>query len=158
MTDEEHAHEAENTPVTPTEPAGEEIPAPTPDDMENASDDVAALRRESAGYRRKLRAAEAERDRLREALDVRDRADAERLAGQTMSDGRDQWMCGVELAALRDEDGQLSPDLVEAAVAGVLAERPHWRKARAVSFDGGARTTPESPPSFGEALKGAGRP
>ena len=116
---------------------------------QEASDDVAKLRTEAAGYRRKLRAAEGERDRLREQLDARDRSDAERLAGQTLAAGADLWVGGVELEALREDDGSLSPELVEQAVAGVLADRPHWRKPRAVSCDGGARTTPPvSGPSF----------
>jgi hypothetical protein len=162
MTDDDgHMDDVEATP-TPSDAPADPEPANEQDDATEAvSDDVAALRREAAGYRRQLRAAEAERDRLREHLDVRDRADVERLAGQTMASASDLWVAGVELAALRDEEGTLSPPLVEEAVERVLADRPHWRKAApAPSFDGGARVTPESasPFPFGEALKIAGRP
>ena len=143
-------------PVTPSDESGDPNPSPERTDDERAE---AALRHEAAGYRRQLRTAEAERNRLREQLHARDRADAERLAGQTMANGADLFAAGVELGALRDEDGALSPELVEQAVAGVLEQRPHWRRARTVSFDGGARMpAPEPGPSFGEALKGAGRP
>jgi hypothetical protein len=90
-------------------------------------------------------------------MDVRDRQDAERLAGQTMESASDLWVAGVDLAALRGEEGELSPALVEEAVAGVLEARPHWRKARTPSFDGGARMSPTPAPSFGEALKRGGR-
>ena len=152
-------HDAGNAAVTATEPAGQPEPSPALEGADNAtdSDDVAALRREAANYRRQLRGAESERDRLREQLDARDRADAERLAGQAMAAGSDLWTAGVQLAALRDDDGALSAELVEQAVAGVLEQRPHWRRVATVSFDGGARMTPDSAPSFGEALKGAGR-
>ena len=110
-------------------------------------DDAAALRRE-ANWRRQLRGAEAERDGLREQLDERDRADAERLAGQRLADGADLWVGGIELAQLRGEDGALSGELVERAVGSVLEQRPHWRRPSG-GFDGGARTTPQTAPSFG---------
>ena len=153
----EDAHEADAAPVTPPEAPADPEPSTPPD--EAATDDVAALRREAANFRRRLRETESERDGLRERLDARDRADAERIAAQVMGDGRDLWVAGVELAALRDDDGALSPDLVNQAVERTLSDRPHWRRAPTVSFDGGARTTPPSgPPSFGEALKDAGRP
>jgi hypothetical protein len=146
-------------PETPADQAPEPNPSPALESAENAPDtnDVAAIRRQAASYRRQLRGAETERDGLREQLDTRDRADVERLAGATMADGRDLWVAGVELAALRDDDGTLSVELVEQAVADVLEQRPHWRKARTPSFDGGARTpVPALGPSFGEALKRGG--
>jgi hypothetical protein len=148
----------------PSEPAratdiSVEPEQPSEPPPESESDDIAAVRREAATYRRRLRDAEAERDALREQVDRRDRVDAERLAGQTMELGADLWRGDVQLADLRDEDGALSSDLVDEAVAGVLAARPHWRR-RGPGFDGGARTTPEVAPAhpFGEALKQAGRP
>ena len=155
----EDAHDATTAPVTPPEPVADAEPSPAPPDAVEGTDDVAALRREAAGYRRQLRAAETERDRLRGMLDVRDRGDAEKIAGQAMAAGADLWVGGVELDALRGDDGALSPELVEQAVERVLAERPHWRKSpAAVSFDGGARMPAPAPASFGEALKTAGRP
>ena len=140
----------ENRDVEITQPS----PETEPETTEPESDDLAAVRREAAGYRRKLRDAEAERDALREQVDRRDRADAERLAAATMESGADMWTLGVELTQLRDEEGTLSPELVEAAVGQVLAERPHWRR-RGATMDGGARTTAplDDKPSFGEALK-----
>jgi hypothetical protein len=146
----EDAHGAATAPVTPPD-APDATPAP-----DTPTDDVAALRREASSYRRQLRTAEAERDGLRAQLDHRDRADAERLAATSMAAGGDLWVGGVELAALRDDAGALSPELVERAVEGVLAERPHWRKTTG-GFDGGARASAPAPgPSFGEALKNAG--
>src|SRR4051794_18971268 len=105
--------ETDTTPA-PDDHTPEPTPSLEPEGAENAPDDVAALRREAASYRRQLRGAEAERDGLRERLDARDRSDVERLAGATMADGRDLFVAGVQLAALRDpESGTLSPDLVE---------------------------------------------
>jgi hypothetical protein len=152
-----------------SEQPGEQPPEPEPPEPAEAEpdsrapepegDDIAAVRREAATYRRRLRDAEAERDALRDQVDRRDRADAERLAGQTMESPADLWTGGVQLADLRDEDGALSSERVDEAVAGVLATRPHWRK-RGPGFDGGARQSPEQAPAhpFGEALKEAGRP
>jgi hypothetical protein len=146
-------------PETPDDQTPEPTSSPALEGAENAPDtDAVGLRREAASYRRQLRGAETERDRLREQLDTRDRADVERLAGATMADGRDLWAGGVELAALRDpESGALSPELVTEAVGELLEQRPHWRKARAVSFDGGARRSVEPAPSFGQAFKDARR-
>jgi hypothetical protein len=145
-----------------TEPVATDVGDTSPPDHPDESDDLAAVRREAANYRRQLRSVERERERdaLREQVDRRDRGDAERLAGQTMASGADLWTGGIELASLRDEDGALSPERVEQAVSDVLAQRPHWRKVPRVSMDGGARRTPEtmSPHPFGEALKQAGQP
>jgi len=118
---------------------------------------VAALRREAASCHRRLRAVEAERDALVAQVDARDRADVERLAGAKLADPSDLWQAGgVELTALRGDDGALEPERVEAAVDAVIAARPHWAKlAPTPSFDGGARATPApAGPSFGAALKG----
>ena len=152
-------------PETTEPPGSTQPPTPetieTPETTEPESGDVAAVRREAANYRRQLRAAERERDALREQVDRRDRADAERLAGQTLASGADLWVGGVDLAQLRDEDtGALDPERVNQAVDRVLSERPHWRRSPRVSLDGGARRTPEAAPAhpFGEALKQAGMP
>jgi hypothetical protein len=111
-------------------------------------------------FLRQLRTVEAERDTLRAQLDARDRADAERLAGESMAAGGDLWVAGVELSGLRDDAGALSANLVNEAVERVLSERPHWRRPRSGTFDGGARerSAPEPAPSFGQALKSASRP
>jgi hypothetical protein len=153
-------HDAESTPEPGSDAPADPNLETAPDDAhEGQEPDVAALRSEAAGYRRRLRAAEAERDKLREQLDARDRADVERMAGETMASADDLWTAGgVTLEALRDpESGELSPQLVEEAVAGVLEQRPHWRKVAPATFDGGARRTPEPEPSFGAALKNVRR-
>jgi hypothetical protein len=120
----------EPTAAGPHGPVATQMPEPTPEPetTPEATDDLAALRREAAGYRRRLREAESERDALREQVDARDRADAERLASKAMASGADLWVAGVELASLRDEDGALDPQRVESAAAEVIKSHPH-RKA-----------------------------
>lgn len=97
-----------------------------PDDA-SEDDGQADENREAAKYRRRAKDAEAERDRLTQRLTVLQRAEAERLAGQRLGTGVDLWAGGVELAALVDEDGNLSTELVDQAVTDVIAQHPHWR-------------------------------
>ena len=128
-------------------------------DEGGAGDDPAKLRKEAAGYRRRLRVAEQERDKLAARLVQADRAEVER---QVTGDGglrnADDFWLAVDLDDLRDEDGRLDTEKVKAARDRVLADRPHWRQP-APRFDGGAREQePDtSSPSFGEALKNAVR-
>lgn len=82
---------------------------------------------DAAKYRKRAQAAEAERDQLAERLTKMQRAEAERLAGQTLGKGADLWAGGVELGSLLDESGDLSTDLLEQAVTEVIAAHPHWR-------------------------------
>jgi hypothetical protein len=66
-----------------------------------------------ARYRTQLRAAEAERDQLRQRLDARDRADVERMIASKLIDPSDLWAAGVTLADLVDDSGEISPQLVD---------------------------------------------
>lgn len=113
----------------------------TAEDAPGAEDGpLSAARKEAAGYRRRLRDAEAERDQLRTALDAYRRTEAENLAAQRLASGSDLWAAGVELGALLGDDGALDPAKVETAVAATLAQRPHWRRPIGAG-DGGARTS-----------------
>lgn len=127
---------------------------PAPD-----TEDPAKLRKEAAGYRRRLRETEAERDKLRARVEDADRAEVERAVtgDRGLTDPADFWLA-VQLDDLRDEDGALDKAKIEAARDRVLADRPHWRKP-APNFDGGARESAPDPsgPSFGAALKKAAR-
>jgi hypothetical protein len=146
-----HTTAPEPPPEPPSEPPTDPVANAEPSDPEKATDDPAKLRTEAANYRRKLRAAEAERDKLAAQVDARDRADVERLAGARMASGADLWATGIELGELRGDDGALAPERVDAAVKKVLGERPHWAK-RSGGFDGGARATiPTADPASGFA-------
>lgn len=81
-----------------------------------------------AKYRTQLRAAEAERDQLKERLERRDKADVERMIASKLIDPQDLWAGGVSLADVLDPDsGDISPQLVDEAVTRVTKEHPHWR-------------------------------
>ena len=114
-----------------------------------------AARREAASYRTRLRETEAERDTLRARIDRADRADAERIAAESMTDPADLWLT-AQLDGMRGEDGELDAERVSAEVARVLRDRPHWRKGHGVNFAGGARgPAPTDGGGFGAAIKRA---
>ena len=92
----------------------------------DAAGETDQLRAEAARHRRAARAAEAERDQLAARLTGFERAEVERAAVGKLHRPADLWAAGVELDELRGDDGQLDPDKISEAVAGVLAERPHW--------------------------------
>jgi hypothetical protein len=109
---------------------------------------IAKVRREAASYRRKLREAEAERDALRTRAEALERQEVERTVTDgvhALTEGRDLWTAGVTLDDLRNEEGALDPEKVNAARDRVLEEHPHWRRP-APDFDSGAR---ESAPAGG---------
>ncbi len=143
---------------------------PPPEDTETTTegsdtapeDDQPALRKEAAKYRVRLREVEAERDSLAERLAGQQRTEVERLATQVgaggmrmLASGADLWAAGVVLGDLVDEDGQIDPELVKAAVGRVLTEHPHWAH-RWPSLNGGVRTTAEAGPTFQDVLRGKG--
>ena len=149
-----------------TEPADtDRQDAPDPVDTEpvsteaDDSGDSAKLRKEAARYRRSLRDAEVERDNLRGRLDVLQRAEVERIA--TGDDGLaradDLWLAGVDLASLLDGDGNVDLAQVRQTVAEVLDNRPHWRRAAPVAFDGGARQPAPAGVSMQQVLQGKRR-
>jgi hypothetical protein len=109
------------------------------------------LSREAANYRRRLRETEQERDQLRTLLDDLQRAEVERLAGAAgMAVPGDLWTLGTEIANLRDDDGRIEPDTVQALVGDVLKSRPTWRNTVG-SFGGGqgAAAAGHRPPKVG---------
>jgi hypothetical protein len=149
--------------------ADREEGATAPESVEpgaTGGDDVAAVRREAAGYRVRLRDAEQERDALAGRLERMQRAEAERLAAQApddgpaLADGADLWRGdGVELAGLLDDEGNVDPGRVREAVEQIGAAHEHWLARRApasVDQGRGVAVEPDERPSFGGALKGAG--
>ena len=116
--------------------------------------------KEAAGYRTRLRAAEAhvaERDAaigaLRSEVDRLHTLEAERIAATSMASPGDLWLVS-NLADLRDSDGRLDTEAVKVKVADVVAERPTWKRTVG-GFDGGARQSvaPERRPGLSNLLK-----
>ena len=135
-------------------------------EQDRPGDPLAKVRREAAGYRVKLREAEAGRDRLAGVVESMQRTEAERLvtdleAGYSpLAEGSDLWRGGVELSELLDEDGQVDRTKLKAAGARIGAEHPHWR-APVPDFSGGVRGTGPAPDPAGalsERLRRAGAP
>lgn len=124
---------------------------------------------EAAKWRKKLREEEsghaetrAERDALRDRVDVLHRGEVERLLGNRLADVADFWS-GTNVADLRDEDGDVDERKVTDAVEALLRAKPHFA-ARAPessppNHQGARRGDSEPPrgPSFGEAVKGTRR-
>lgn len=83
------------------------------------------LSREAAGYRRRLRETETERDQLREQLDRVQRAEVERLASAAgLAVASDVWQFGATLQTLRGEDGSIDSETVSGLVADIVKDRP----------------------------------
>ena len=105
----------------------------------SASSDTGS--REAAKYRKRLREAEGERDRLSAQLDAVRRREAERLAGEGgLADAADLWRDGLNLDFLLGEDGTVDPEKVAAAGQDLLSRHPHWKKAAPTGgWDGGVQ-------------------
>lgn len=73
--------------------------------------------REAARYRRQLRETQAERDTLQSRLETLQRAEAERIAKNTISNGSGLWAAGTQVADLLDDDGNVDQAKVSAAAA-----------------------------------------
>ena len=124
---------ATDTPAdtTPTDEQPATPPNPPPAGM--VWDEAAGKYREAephnreARYRIALRDAETERDKLQQRLERRDREDVERMIAHKLADSADIWRGDVTLADVTDpESGDISPQLVDEAVARVLKLHPHW--------------------------------
>lgn len=155
----------DTTTVDSTGDEGAQDYAPVPDgtpaeptDTPEVADDGKPnpAERDVVKYRKRAQAAEKERDELAERLAAMQRAEAERIAANNLSDGSDLWSAGTELDALLD-DGALSGDLVDQAVQEVLEKHPHWRKpakpappASLVTGDG--KISGDGKPSFVDAF------
>lgn len=115
-----------------TEPATDGPPEPDttgiPGVQDPDQDPGDSVSREAAKYRTRLRETEAERDALGERLARFQRVDAERLAAESLSRPSDLWLDGVNPADLVDDDGNVVPELVQTAIAGVLDSRPQLAK------------------------------
>lgn len=103
--------------------------------------------REAAKYRRQLREAEAERDRLAQAVDQLRRREVERASGLRKPDGL--WKAGAQVAQFYSDEGELDTDAIgqfahELGLNQVLTPDP--------SQGSGHGSTP-SRPSFSDAFR-----
>jgi hypothetical protein len=147
---------APDTPPGPT--AGDVPPSGDAGDPSSQTDplepqggdtaDVAALRREAASWRNRLRDVEADRDQLQGRLDELERLEVERLAANAgMATPGDLWLLVQGLDELR-HDGRLSPDLATERIQTILKERPSWRKPTPAAA-GGSRLGNGQPRELG---------
>ncbi len=161
---------AETTDERPDEPTAAEDVQETPQEVaegaegeqDDHGDPVAAARREAASYRRRLRDVEAERDRTAQALQTYQRREVEQLAERggafgagAMNSGSDLWLAGVQLGDLLGEDGTVDPTKTQEVIKGVLADRPHWRRAPVDIGMGPRSGGATSGPSFADVLRRA---
>jgi hypothetical protein len=121
------------------------------------------LSREAAGYRRRLRETETERDSLRAQLDRLQTVEVERLARTAgLSEPRDVWAFGASLESLRSDSGEIDPKTVEGLVADILKSRPGLRQQPVGDLGAGrgaaaAGTVRQPPIGLGDLLKPGAR-
>jgi len=86
-------------------------------ELDEDQDDDSGAGREAAKYRRRLRAAEAERDTLAATVEAMQRAEVERIATADELKPAALWGSGVELAGLLNDDGTVDAAKVNTAIA-----------------------------------------
>lgn len=150
--DQDAASEPQAAPQT----TGEDDATDQASEPQEAAERPENANREAAKYRRQLRDAEAERDRLAETVTRYQRAEAEQYAEAAgMVRGADLFDLGADLASMLAEDGTVDAEKVAATAAALLADRPHWRRPP-TDFDLGPRSRPPAPgPSWGDVLRRA---
>lgn len=110
-----------------------------------------------ARYRVERNEARAERDALAQRVERMQRAEVERLAGDSLSHPADLFsLSGNELADYLADNGDVDAEKVAADVAAVLAERPGLRK-NSPAFDPsqghGGRPQAKREPSWGAVFQ-----
>ncbi|MDV3130011.1 hypothetical protein M1247_34265 [Mycobacterium sp. 21AC1] len=96
---------------------------PTQDDTSDAAPDLDARDQK---YRQRLRAAEAENDRLHGLVEAMQADEIHRLAAGKLADPADLLRDGATVADLLDDDGHVDPARVDGAINEVLQGHPHW--------------------------------
>lgn len=144
--------------VVGTAPAGSESAAGgQPADSGTPGTPEPPKANKEARYRVERNEARAERDALAQRVEALQRAELERLAGDTMSNPADLLaLTGQALADFLTEDGELDAELVAKAAAELLATRPGLRKG-SPAFDpsqgSGGKPAVKREPSWGALLK-----
>lgn len=109
---------------------------------------------EAAKWRTKFRDAETQIEALTQRVAYLQRAEASRLAtgAGLLIDGDDVFR-GRTLADLLDEDGNVSLDLVQEAVASIREIKPHLGKPYLDKVDGIGATTGSRPASWADVIR-----
>lgn len=118
----------ESQPTTVTDDTAPSSEAVETDDQQDDQQPEDHPARDAAKYRKRAQAAEKERDRLAERLQVLQRAEAQRLATEHLADGADLWRDGAELTALLNDEGDIDPAKVAETAKAVADSHTHWRK------------------------------
>src|SRR5690625_4993930 len=95
----------EQTPETEGKDTREDTKPASEAKKGQSEDKSTSANREAAGYRRRLRDVEAERDELAASLNALRKAEIERLAGEHLRVGSAIWASGADLESLLTEDG-----------------------------------------------------
>ncbi|MEB3065722.1 hypothetical protein [[Mycobacterium] zoologicum] len=149
--------EVADTPTTEVQPepeSAERAPDPVADDADSdaaeqfSRDYVEKLRKESAGYRDRAKAAEA-------AVEALQRQQVERLADDAGIKPAAIWAV-AELGALIGEDGSVDAELVKGAIGTArstlgVSGRPQPPRSRNM-FASGSGVPQETPKGFAEAF------
>lgn len=149
---------------TPNGGTPDQQPPSDPQGGNPANREAAQFRRERNEWRARAETAEARVERY-------ERQEVEGIAGERLRDPSDFWSAGVGLDALRNDDGVIDPDMVEARVIDLVQAKPHFEKPPAsaqpkptptptpspTSIHAGARPEAPAVPSFGQSIKDAAR-
>lgn len=109
---------------------------------------------EAAKYRTQLRATEAERDTLTARLETAHRTMVEGIASKSLAKPEALWASGTKLADLLDDDGNVDPEKVTAAISDAKERLGLERPAHGPIVPGQG-DTPErrlSPETFANAF------
>ncbi len=139
-----------------TETSTENTPESTTENTTEHEETGKGANAEAAKYRTRLRETEVERDGIAERLTSYQRREAERLAAATLSRASDLWLDGTEVVEMLDDEGQLDPEKVTAAVASVLDGRPQLEAGRVRPRPDRAQggTVAPQAPGWGDVLRG----
>lgn len=90
---------------------------------------------EARKYRKRAQEAEAsvaeltaQNELMATQVDTLRRAHVERIAAEQMVNAPDLWLVHQDVDAFLDDQGDVNADAVTAAIASIVADRPHWRK------------------------------
>jgi hypothetical protein len=142
-----------DTETTDTSEASAGDDSEVDEDQDDAGDGPG---REAAKYRRRLRDAETERDRLSERVVSLQRAEVERLATADSLRPAALWSSGVELADLLSDDGTVSAAKVSEAIGAAREQLgiPNPPPRNYVKNEGRNPGRPAGKPSGREAMVG----
>lgn len=129
-----------------------EVVEQEPEQVEQPDDTDENGNREAAKWRRRLRETEAERDQLRGQVQALQRAEAERIAGETVRAPAALWAAGVDVADLLDDTGAIDPAKVRDAVQAAAEQLGLARSPRPDPTQGQPLQHGDRKPTFAAAF------